>query len=176
MSELRKAKTDHAFFLTLTVVGWVDVFTRRDYRDIIIKNLKYCQSNEGLELYAFVIMSNHIHLVAKQNEGKLNELIGAFKSYTAKEILKAIWENKQESRKEWLIYLFKFFGKKSRQNKEYMFWEKTNYPTELFSNSVIDQKIEYIHNNPVSDGIVTDPESYVYSSACKNPVLAVLIT
>jgi putative transposase len=175
MSELRKANTDHAFFLTLTVAGWVDVFTRRDYCDLIVKNLKYCQRDKGLELFAFVIMPSHIHMVAKHNEGKLNEVIGAFKSFTAKEILKSISENNQESRKEWMLHLFKFFGKKYRQNKEYMFWEKTNHPIELFSNSVIDQKIDYIHSNPVAAGFVTDPESYVYSSACKMPVLEVIV-
>lgn len=175
MSELRKANTDHAFFITLTVVGWIDVFTRKDYCDLIIKNFKYCQSDKGLQIFAFVIMSNHIHLVARHDEGKLNEIIGAFKSFTAKEILKSIAENKYESRQKWMLYLFKVFGKKYRQNKEYMFWEKTNHPIELFSNAVIDQKIDYIHNNPVAAGIVIDPESYVYSSACKVPILDVIM-
>jgi putative transposase len=104
-------------------------------------------------------------MIARQEEGKLNELIRDFKSFTAKEILKCISENKHESRREWMLYLFKYFAKDIKQNKEYMFWQKTNHPIELFSNSVIDQKIDYIHNNPVEAGIVTNAESYVYSSA-----------
>ncbi len=88
MSELRKSNTDYSYFITFTIVGWIDVFTRRDYCDIVIKNLKYCQEHKGMELYAYVIMPSHIHLIARNKDGKLNEIIRDFKSVTAKEIIK----------------------------------------------------------------------------------------
>jgi len=174
MSELRKSNTDYAYFITLTVVGWVDVFTRKEYCDIILKNLNYCQVNKGLEIYAYVIMPSHLHLVARHQGGKLNEVLRDFKSFTSKAIIKSIEESTCESRKEWLIYLFKYFGKKYKQNKVYMFWQKTNHPIELFSSKVIEQKIEYVENNPVAACIVDSSENFIYSSASKFSVLTVI--
>ncbi len=94
MSEKRKTIEDQLYYVTLTVVGWIDVFTRKEYVYEIINNLKYCQQNKGLEIYAYVIMSNHIHLIARMNNGsKLGELLRDFKSYTAKQIIKMIEDN-----------------------------------------------------------------------------------
>lgn len=78
MSELRKANTDLAYFLTLTVVGWIDIFTRNRYNEIIINSLKYCQFNKGLDIFAYVIMPSHLHLVARNLEEKLNMVIRDF--------------------------------------------------------------------------------------------------
>jgi|SRR6185437_10480072 len=169
MSELRKTTTDHPYFLTFTVVGWLDVFTRREYCDIVIKNLQYCKDNKGMELYAFVIMPSHIHLIVRQNESRLSEVVRDFKSITAKEIIKEIITNNVESRKDWILNFFKAYASDIKQNKEYMFWQKTNHPVELFSAKVMEQKINYIHNNPVEAGIVDSPEYYVYSSAYIKP-------
>ena len=117
MSEFRKANIPHAtYFVTLTVVGWIDIFTRKDYTDEIIKNLKYCQENKDLEIFAYVVMPSHIHLVCRRNKGLLNDLLRDFKSYTAKEILKKVQLHPQESRREWLLYMFKFFAKRYAQN------------------------------------------------------------
>ena len=168
MSEFRKANIPHAtYFVTLTVVGWIDIFTRRDYTDEIIKNLKYCQENKDLEIFAYVVMPSHIHLVCRRNKGLLNDLLRDFKSYTAKEILKKVQLHPQESRREWLMYMFKFFANHHAQNAEYMFWQKTNFPIELYSPAIIQQKVDYIHNNPVEAGIVTEANYYQYSSACE---------
>ena len=60
----RTAKTDHPYFVTLTTVNWIDLFTRRLYNDFIIENLTYCQQNKKLNVYAYVIMTNHLHMVA----------------------------------------------------------------------------------------------------------------
>ena len=88
MSENRKTFEGSLYFVTLTVVGWIDVFTRKIYADIIIENLKFCQQNEGLKIYAYVIMSNHLHLIVKRDhENNLTELLGRFKSYTSKKII-----------------------------------------------------------------------------------------
>jgi hypothetical protein len=82
--------------------------------------------------------------------------------------------NPQESRKEWLLYLFKYFAKASKQYSENHFWQYTVHPILLYSNEVIAQKINYIHQNPVRAGLVNEPENYIYSSANKNSVLKVL--
>jgi len=174
MSELRKANTDLAYFLTFTTVGWIDVFTRKQLADIIIKNLQKAQKEYSVAIYSYVIMSSHIHLVAQKTDEKLlSEWVRDFKSATAKEIVKAIRTEDYESRKHWLDYLFKFFAKFHKQNAEYMFWQKTNHPVELYSTNVFEQKVDYIHNNPVAANIVTDPSYYYYSSA--NPLSPLIV-
>lgn len=165
MSELRKASSDHAYFLTFTIVGWIDIFTRKVCCDIVVDSLKYCQRNKSLEIYAYVIMPSHIHFIGRREHGEMSDLIRDFKSHTAKEIIRFVSEDSRESRKEWLLHMFRYHAKYQKQNKEFQVWQKTNHPIELFSNAVIDQKIEYIHLNPVLSGIVTEAASYVYSSA-----------
>ena len=171
MSELRKANTYYPYFLTLTVVGWIDIFTRQRYCDIVIKNLDYCIQQKGLLLYAYVIMLSHIHLVARHPESRLSSVLRDFKRYTAKVLLKSVAQEKGESRKEWLMHMFRYFARHQRQNTHLMFWQKTNHPIELNYPAIIDQKIEYIHNNPVEAGYTLDPHSWVYSSASQIALL-----
>lgn len=136
------------------------------YCDEIIANLNYCIENKGLRIYAFVIMPSHIHLIAKvENEGNLSDVLRDFKSHTSKKIISMIEESESESRKKWLLYMFEFFGKKQIHNKKYQFRQQNNHAFDLFSNKFIDQKVDYIHNNPVEARIVTEPFYYVYSSA-----------
>lgn len=165
MSELRKANTDRPFFITLTVVGWIDVFIRNDYCEEFINNLEYCRKNKGLKVYAYCIMSSHIHLIMANNDGNLPAIIRDLKSYTAKRIIEMISSNTAESRKKWLLHLFKYYAKFHNQNSEYQFWQKTNHPIELFTPAVFDQKVDYIHRNPVEAMQVNDETAYVYSSA-----------
>jgi REP element-mobilizing transposase RayT len=78
MSEKYKTYPGGLFFVTLTVVGWIDVFTRREYADEIIKNLNYCIQHKGLKIYAFCIMPSHIHMVV-YSEGSLSDILRDFK-------------------------------------------------------------------------------------------------
>jgi len=152
-------------FLTFTVVGWIDVFTRKQYRDILIESLKFCQNEKGLRINAFVIMSNHMHLIAHSHETNLSDIIRDFKKYTSSQIIKAIINNPKESRAEWMLKLFKYYARYNKNNTNYQFWRQTNKPTELINSKWINQKINYIHLNPVRAGIVALPEQYIYSSA-----------
>lgn len=174
MSDKYKTEAGKLYYVTLTVVGWIDVFTRKEYVYDLMKNIKYCQENKGLELYAYVIMSNHLHMIAKAEDQPLNILLGNFKSYTAKQLIKQIAENSRESRKEWLLHMFKFYGKGNSQNEEVQFWQNGNHPIGLWSSEVIQQKINYLHNNPVQQGIVAKPEDYLYSSAYEFSEIKVL--
>ncbi len=154
------------YFVSFAVVEWLDVFTRNEYKDVIINSLQYCQKEKGMELYAWCIMTNHMHLVFKSiRELKPEILLRDFKRFTSRAIIKAIQENENESRKDWLLDQFVKAGEKSSNVKKYQFWRHDNKPIELWSNKVIDEKISYIHNNPVEEGIVYKPEEYVYSSA-----------
>ncbi len=154
-------------YLTLTVVGWIDIFSRQKYRDIVLKNLAFCQKHKGLAIHAYVIMSNHIHLVAHVNEEAkhgLSSVLGDFKSCTAKEIIKAIQVG-PESRKDWLLHMFRYHGKFNTNNREFQLWVQDNYPTALWSPAVIQQKVNYVHNNPVRAGIVAEASHYLCSSS-----------
>jgi len=161
----RNASTDELYFVTLTVVDWIDVFTRRDYSDFIIENLTWCQQNANLNIYAYVIMTNHIHMVANVTDGSLGDVLRRFKSYTSKELYKMIAGNLQESRREWMLKAFDRAGKYNPLNENHQLWQNGNYPVLLYSLPVIEQKIDYIHENPVRAGFVGSAHEYWYSSA-----------
>jgi putative transposase len=158
--------SDGCYFISFAVVGWVDVFTRKEYKNIIIENLKYCQAQKGLELFAWVILTNHVHLIARAKEGfLLQDIIRDFKKYTSRVLLKAVLENTGESRKEWMLKIFGEAGKRNSNNVEYQFWRQDNHPIEVWSEDVINQKLLYLHNNPIIEGYVDKAEEYLYSSA-----------
>ncbi len=174
MSEYRKTTPNDLYFVTLTIEGWVDLFTRKECKDIIIENLKYCQEKEQLEIYAYVLMSNHLHMICRRMDKDLKELLGRFESFTAKKLLAFIEQDARESRKDWLLFLFQTFAKKNEQYSKHHVWQYTNQPTPLYSLEVIMQKRDYIHQNPVRAGIVKQDFEYIYSSACVESPLKVL--
>ena len=119
-----------------------------------------------MEIFAWCIMTNHIHLVFRSaGETKPEDLLGDFKRFTSRNIVQAIIDNPSESRKEWLLEQFKKAALQSSNVKHHQFWRHDNKPIEIWSNKVLVQKIRYIHNNPVEEGLVYKPEDYVYSSA-----------
>jgi REP element-mobilizing transposase RayT len=152
-------------FITFAVVEWIDVFTRKDYRDIVLNSIRFCQAEKGLVLHSWCLMSNHLHLVVSARNENLSDILRDFKKFTSKQIIEAIINNKHESRKDWMLKIFKEEGSKSSRNTIYQFWRQDNQPQELFSPKFIVQKLNYIHNNPVEAGLVEKPEDYVYSSA-----------
>ncbi|QCK15556.1 REP-associated tyrosine transposase [Mangrovivirga cuniculi] len=147
-------------FITITVNQWVDVFTRNCYSDILIESLKYCQKNKGLKIYSWVIMTNHLHLVVSSDKGDLSGILRDFKKYTSSKIIQAIEDNDKESRKKWLLWLLKDGDK----NK---LWTKGYHAKEIMSKEFMEQKIDYIHFNPVKAGIVECEEYYSNSSCAK---------
>ena len=173
---------NHMHFITPTIVGWCDVFTRKVYKEIVIDSLKYCIEHKGLIVFAYVIMSNHLHLIVAAKEGyQLSNIIRDFKRHTSKAIIKEISKNYKESRKEWMLRLFKYFAKYNENNSTYQVWKRDNYPIELVKEEWIFQKLNYIHQNPVRAGITAKPTDYLYSSArnyskLKSPLDVELIT
>jgi putative transposase len=167
MSDKYKFKNpDGLYFITFTVVYWVDVFTRIEYKDILLKSFDYCQSKKGLEIFAWCIMSNHVHLLVRAEEGKiLSDIIRDLKKFSSTKLIEAIRENPQESKKEWMLKLFSNAGKENPNNSSYQFWQNGNHQIELWSVHVIEEKLDYIHQNPVKAGWVSEPEHYLYSSA-----------
>lgn len=174
MSTKYKTEAGKLYYTTTTVVGWIDVFTRASYFDILYDSIRYCQANKGLELYGFVVMPNHFHMICRSTEQPLNLVLRDLKSYTSKQIIEAINQNQQESRREWLLYMFRYFGQRNSQNKKHQFWQHGNHPIELWPINVIRQKMDYLHRNPVKAMIVTEPHHYLHSSAHEDSCLDVL--
>ena len=153
------------YFVSFATVNWIDVFTRPIYNEIIIDSLLWCTNNIGMELYCWCIMPSHIHLIFRAKNNNPEIILGRFKEYTAKQLIEAITENPQESRKEWMLWMFKRAALKSSNVTNYQFWQHNNKPIELWSAHVIEQKADYIHNNPVEAGFVSEPHHWKYSSA-----------
>jgi len=166
MSEFLKIENNKNYFLTLTVKDWVDIFTRLCYVEIIIESIKYCQLKKGLDIYAYVIMPTHIHLLAG-TDGNLSDILRDMKGYTSRMILREIKENPSESRREWLLERF-------ITSTGFQFWQEGNYPIEVFSRKFVLQKEHYIHMNPVEAGYVINPQDYRLSSASPYSPIKVL--
>jgi REP element-mobilizing transposase RayT len=154
-----------AYFLTLTVRGWIDVFTRKNNKMTIIESLQYCQREKGLEIYGYCLMSNHLHLISRAaGNFTLSDILRDFKKFTAKAIIKNI-QSDIESRREWMLDYFSKGSEGNKKIKDYKFWQDGNHAEEISSNQFFDEKLDYIHNNPVRELIVELPEDYIFSSA-----------
>ena len=165
MSNYRFDNPDGIYFVTFAVVDWVDVFTRSLYVDILLESICYCQENKGLEVFAWCIMSNHVHLIIRRKEvHSLSDILRDLKKYTSKRIIEAI-KTQTESRREWMLHRFSWAGKQNSNNTSYQFWQQDNQPEELFSKEFTKQKLDYIHQNPVKAGLVDEAQYYNYSSA-----------
>ena len=143
--KIRNQKEIH--FISFAIVEWVDAFSRKEYRDILVDSLKFCRGSKRLLLHRWCIMSNHVNLLASSGNHDLSGILGDFKKFTSKKIVAAIINNEHESRKEWMIEMFRNTGKTNCRNTNYQFWRQDNRP-------FVFQKMNYINNNPVRAGIV----------------------
>ena len=166
MSEKYKVHNPQAvYFITCTMVGWVDLFVRPTYKDIVINSLRYCIQSKGLKVHAYVIMSSHIHLlVSTVDNVSLPDVIRDFKTFTSKALIQEI-KDINESRREWLLNKFSFEAHRQKRGGEYKVWKDGFHPIEILSGEMLIQKLDYIHQNPVVERIVDESVDYVYSSA-----------
>ncbi|HNM25689.1 MAG TPA: transposase [Saprospiraceae bacterium] len=168
MSVKYKIRDQHGLnFLTCSIVGWIDLFGRAVYRDIILDSWRYCSEHKGLNVWGYVLMPNHLHLIASATPPfRLDYILRDFKARTARRMLNVLHDHEQvESRRSWLLYLFGYFARFDRDKQEFKIWQHDNHPIELFSEKVVLQKLQYIHENPVRAKLVAKPEDWMYSSA-----------
>lgn len=157
-------KENKSYYITMTVVGWIDIFSRDIYREILVKSLRHCIKEKGLNVFAYVIMINHLHLIVNSNENfELSATIRDFKKFTSKACINQIISG-VESRKEWMLKLFSGFALESTRHKDYMFWQQGNHAIELYNPKFTWVKINYVHDNPVRAGFVKKQEDWIYSS------------
>ena len=165
MSEKYKFRDpDGLYFVTMTIVGWIDLFTRPELKNVILDSLRHCQKEKGLIIYAWCIMPSHLHMIISSEKTPLSDIMRDFKKITAKKLISEIRRIK-ESRRSWLLEIFGDVGFALKRIKEYKVWQDGNHPLLLSTPSEMDQKLEYLHNNPVEAEIVDEPWEYLHSSA-----------
>ncbi len=158
---------DALYFITFATVGWIDIFTRAIYKELLVESFRYCVKEKGLVIHGYVIMSNHVHMiVGRKGDSTLSEIMRDLKKFSSVRIIKEIIQNPEESRKKWILYLLAQAGKANNNNTHYQLWQQDNHPIELDNNTnLFDQKLNYIHQNPVTAGLVNEASAYIYSSA-----------
>jgi len=146
-------------FLTCTIVGWLPVFTRLETVEIVLESWTYLCRERGFKIFAFVILENHLHLIAASP--KLAEDMGDFKSYTARRIIDLL----EHRGARMLLEQLAWHKAKHKTDRDYQFWQEGSHPEQIQSEEMMRQKVEYVHNNPVARGYVACPEHWRYSSA-----------
>jgi REP element-mobilizing transposase RayT len=154
------------YFVTFTVVYWIDVFIRDEYRQVFVNSTHYCQQHKGLEVYAYCMMPSHIHLIVGcDGEKQLTGIIRDWKSYTSRQLRLTLESHPQESRREWMLWMMKRAGEKNERNIDFQFWQQHNHPIQLDTDFKTRQRLDYIHQNPVKAGFVEKAEDWLWSSA-----------
>ena len=146
-------------FLTSTINKWLPVFTSNTYFDIVINSLQSCIDNKEFQLYAYVILENHFHIIASSPH--LSTTVASLRKYTARKII----EHLRKDNKTWLLNQFEFYKKRYKKKSQYQIWQEGIHPKLIQTKEMLFQKIEYIHYNPVLRGYVNVAEHWCYSSA-----------
>ncbi|NEU73546.1 transposase [Hassallia byssoidea VB512170] len=145
-------------FLTCTVVNWMPLFGKVEFAEIIFNSLNFLQRQQRLKLYGYVIMENHLHLIA--SAASLSKEVGDFKSFTARCIIDLLKKNNFS----YILNQFEFYKLKHKTKQEYQVWQEGFHPQAILDEEIFKQKLDYIHNNPVKRGYIDDPAHWRYSS------------
>ena len=160
-----KISPGYVYYCTLTIVEWIDIFSRPAYKHLIVDSLNYCIANKGLKVYCWCLMSNHLHIIASAaDEDSLSDILRDFKKFTSKAIVETIKEI-PESRRDWLLNLFWYAGKNNKKIKNFKVWQDGNDAKEIHSTAFLEEKMNYVHENPVRAELVANSVDYLYSSA-----------
>ena len=149
----------HPHFITATTVNWIPVFAIPTAVEILYESLRYLQASDGLNLYGYVIMENHLHLIAAASD--LSGVIRRFKSYTARRIIDFLGENGYKG----LLSQLNHFKSHHRIDSKSQLWQEGSHPKQIQNEDMMRQKLDYMHCNPVRRGYIDDPLAWRYSSA-----------
>lgn len=149
--------TEYAHYFTATNLEWKKLLEPDKYKDIIIDSMRFLVQDKRVVIYGFVIMPNHMHLIWQMQAGRQRDHVQRdFLKHTAQEIKKDMRLTMPEELKSYLV---------NAKDREYQFWERNALSIEIWSEKVLIQKLNYIHENPVRAGLCIYPEDYKYSSA-----------
>ena len=167
MTDMYRIQPQGLYFVTLTVVGGIDVFTRHEYCDLLVENLNYCIDNKRLRVYEYSILPSRLYMIADVDEGKNNlpKVLRDFKGYSSKQILRAISEHPDENRKDWLMRLFQSYANRYQHDSEHHFWQFGNQPVDLEKIVKKDKPIPSPIEKLLKEKLIDDPRHYIYCSA-----------
>ena len=150
----------HLYFVTASIIEWKHIFTAPEYANIIMNSLKWLQRQKRILLFAFVIMPSHLHVILKPQNALISDILQQFGSFTSHEILQRL---RAENQKELLAIFHR--GRRDRRHK-HSIWQDIQAKN-IYSMDFLEQKMEYIHENPVAKDwhLAKDRADYVYSSA-----------
>jgi putative transposase len=158
-SRYRFFETEYPYFLTNTIVGWLPVFTRPEAVNIIYDSWRHCQRQRGLLILGYVILENHLHLIASAPD--LPTVMQNFKSFTARSLIDLLERRSAAG----LLRQLQAHKPRHKTDSDYQLWQEGHHPEQIRTEAMMWQKLEYIHNNPVARGYVDDPLHWRYSSA-----------
>lgn len=146
-------------FVTCAVVGWLPVFTRPACVEILFDSLRFLQRERALTLLGYVVMENHLHLIARSDD--LSRDIGDFKSFTARRIIARL----RDVGDLCLLDQLRSHKLPHKADRTYQLWQEGSHPQQIDTETMLRQKLAYIHDNPVKRGYIADPCHWRYSSA-----------
>jgi putative transposase len=153
------------YFVTFTVINWIDLFVRNEYRNVIIDSIEYCQKEKDLEVYGWCIMTSHVHMIIGSKGNKLSNIMRDLKRHTSEILHLTIVQNKKESRREWMLWMMEKAAAKSNSSAMFQLWQPESHPIEIRTAKVAHQKLDYLHYNPIEAGFVSRTTDWKYSSA-----------
>jgi putative transposase len=161
-----KFNENDACFITLQTVDSVDIFVRPVHKQVIVHTLNHFIDSKGLRVYAWCLMTHHLHLLIEgMPPADLEKLEREFKLFTTSKILEAI-DTEPEERKEWMMKRLECSGSILGLMKKYEVWGKSAHRCfDIKKDDIILEQFDFIHQNPVRDRIVDAPAEYLYSSA-----------
>ncbi len=163
-------ENSYPYFVTSTIIEWMPLFGNKKIAEIIIDSLKFLQSNSRIEIFGFVIMENHLHLITQADD--LVKEIGDFKSFTAREIIEYLKGHHYQE----ILNKLEYFKLSHKTDRKYQFWQEGFHPEQIFSREMMSEKLNYIHNNPIRRGYVEEAIHWNYSSSSNYAGLSGLLT
>jgi len=152
-----KFAIEYPQFYTATILEWKHLLTNDKHKDIVIESLQFLVKEKRIVVNAFVIMSNHIHLIWQPMFGfTLTDIQSSFMKNTARQLKHSLSKNDTGMLAEFKV---------NKYDRTYQIWKREPLTIELRTHEVFMQKLEYIHYNPVRAGLCINPEDYLYSSA-----------
>lgn len=149
---------NYPHFVTCTITHWIGVFCRDDYFRVLVDSLNYCCMHKGLMVHGYVLMPSHFHMAASQADGDISGVMRDIKRYTSMEIARKL---QVDGRASW----FAAMRNAGKASGSVQVWTEAFHPEEVRTRKFFEQKLTYMHENPLRAGYVVDPSEWRYSSA-----------
>jgi len=147
------------YFATCAVVNWLPLFSKPDLAKVVLDSMEFLRTERRLVLHAYVLLENHLHLIGSSSE--FSKEMKNLKSFTARGIVDCL----EKSGSKFYLEQLSFLKRPDKKDQTYQVWQEGFHPQAILNESMLRQKIEYIHYNPVRRGYVDYAEQWRYSSA-----------